>query len=74
MVKHWHSLPREVVDAPFTQTFKIKLDGVLRTLTELWMSLFIAGGLDQMAFRGPFQLKRFCDSMITSMCVRDRFQ
>jgi len=26
------------------------------------MSLFIAGGLDQMAFKGPFQLKQFCDS------------
>jgi len=30
---------------------------------ELWVSLFIAGELDQAAFRGPFQLKRFSDSM-----------
>ena len=28
------------------------------------MSLFIAGELDQMTSKGPFQLKRFCDSMI----------
>ena len=31
-------------------------------LMELWVSLFIAGGLDQMAFKGPFQLKPFYDS------------
>ena len=28
------------------------------------MSLFSAGELDQMAFKGPFQLKHFYDSMI----------
>jgi len=28
-------------------------------LMELWVSLFSAGGLDQMAFKGPFQLKQF---------------
>jgi len=27
---------------------------------ELWVSLFIAGELDQMTFKGPFQLKPFC--------------
>jgi len=31
---------------------------------ELWVSPFIAGKLDQMAFEGPFQLKQFFDSMI----------
>ena len=31
---------------------------------ELWVSLFIAGELDQMAFNGPFQLKPFYDSLI----------
>ena len=30
-------------------------------LMELWVSLFIAGGSDQMAFEGPFQLKPFRD-------------
>ena len=33
-------------------------------LMELWVSLFIAGPLDQMAFKGPFHLKLFSDSMI----------
>jgi len=28
------------------------------------VSLFIAGELDQVAFKGPFQLKRFYDSII----------
>ena len=28
-------------------------------LIELWVSLFIAEGLKQMAFKGPFQLKQF---------------
>jgi len=31
-------------------------------LMELWVSLIMAGELDQMAFRGPFQLERFYDS------------
>ena len=37
--------------------------GALSTLIELWVSLFVAGELDRMAFKGPFQLKRFYDSM-----------
>jgi len=29
MVKHWHRLPQEVVDAPSLETFKIRLDRAL---------------------------------------------
>ncbi|KFQ88320.1 hypothetical protein N337_09004, partial [Phoenicopterus ruber ruber] len=29
VVKHWHRLPREVVDAPSLETFKARLDGAL---------------------------------------------
>ncbi|KFW79655.1 hypothetical protein N336_00726, partial [Phalacrocorax carbo] len=32
VVKHWHSLPREVVDAPSLETFKVRLDGPLSNL------------------------------------------
>ena len=53
-------LPREVVDAPSLETPEVRLDGALSNLIYLWVSLFTARGLDQMAFKGPFQLKRFC--------------
>jgi len=43
VVKHWNRLPREVVDAPSLETFKIRLDGAL---VQFKMSLLIAGGLD----------------------------
>ncbi|KFR08500.1 hypothetical protein N306_09233, partial [Opisthocomus hoazin] len=32
VVKHWNGLPREVVDAPFLETFKARLDGALGNL------------------------------------------
>ncbi|KFQ37962.1 hypothetical protein N332_08315, partial [Mesitornis unicolor] len=32
VVKHWHRLPREVVDAPSLKVFKARLDGALSNL------------------------------------------
>ena len=32
VVKHWNRLPREVVDAPSLEVFKIRLDGALSNL------------------------------------------
>jgi len=46
VVKHWHRLPREVIDAPSLETFKIRLERSLSNLIELKMSLFTAGGVD----------------------------
>jgi len=46
VVKHWNRLPREVVDAPSLETFKVRLDGALSNLIWLRMSLLIAKGLD----------------------------
>ena len=63
MVRHWHRLPSEVVETLSLETFKVRLDRALSNLTELHVSLFIAGELNQMAFKGPFQLKLFNDSM-----------
>jgi len=46
VVKHWHRLPREVVDAPSLETFKVRLDEALSNLTWLKMSLLPAQGLN----------------------------
>ena len=32
VVKHWHRLLREAVDAPSLETFKVRLDGALSNL------------------------------------------
>ncbi|KFW67429.1 hypothetical protein AS28_15037, partial [Pygoscelis adeliae] len=32
VVKHWHRLPREAVDAPSLETFKVRLDRALSNL------------------------------------------
>ena len=32
VVKHWHRLPREAVDAPSLERFKVRLDGALSNL------------------------------------------
>ncbi|KAK4812268.1 hypothetical protein QYF61_012943 [Mycteria americana] len=43
VVKHWNRLPREVVDALSLGTFKVRLDGALRNLVQLKMSLLLQG-------------------------------
>ncbi|KFM05067.1 hypothetical protein AS27_03675, partial [Aptenodytes forsteri] len=32
VVRHWHRLPREVVDAPSLEAFKVRLDRALSNL------------------------------------------
>jgi len=32
VVNHWNGLPREVVDPPSLETFKVRLDGALSNL------------------------------------------
>ncbi|KFQ13812.1 hypothetical protein N330_12087, partial [Leptosomus discolor] len=32
VVRHWNRFPREVVDAPSLETFKVRLDGALSNL------------------------------------------
>jgi len=64
VVKPWHSLPGEVVDAPSLGTSKARLDvgsehpGLVEDVpAHCW-----GGGLDDLA--GPFQPKAFYDSTI----------
>ena len=40
-------------------------------LMELWVSPLTAGELDQMAFKGPFQLKQFHNSMTPNRLTSD---
>jgi len=46
MGKPWQGLPREVVDVPSLEMFKVKLDGALSNLIWVKVSLLTAGGLD----------------------------
>jgi len=46
VVKQWNRLPREVVDTPSLDTFKLRFDEALSNLIDLKMSLLIAQGLD----------------------------
>jgi len=42
VVKPWHRLPREVVNAPSLGTFQARLDGALSSLVQLKLSLLMA--------------------------------
>jgi len=45
VVKHWHRLPREAMEAPSLETFKARLDGALSNLVQMKTSPLTAGGL-----------------------------
>jgi len=61
--EHWNKLPREVVDSPFMEMFKILLDAYL---CDLLQGTFcrVPAGLDSGISWGPFQPLQFCDSVI----------
>jgi len=63
VVKPWHRLLREAVEALSLETFQTRLDSALKNLIQLKMSLLTAGGLGYMASKSRFQPKGFCDSM-----------
>ena len=46
VVRDWHRLPREAVDAPSLAVFKARLDGALSKLVWWKVSLPVAGGLE----------------------------
>jgi len=45
VVRHWHP-EREVMDALFLETLKVRMDRTRSNLSELWVFLFIVGELD----------------------------
>ena len=63
VMKHWHRLPREVVDAPSLEIFKVRLDGALTNLI-CRCPCSLLGGVNWLTFKGPFQPGLFCDSVI----------
>ena len=48
VVRHWHRLPSEVINAPFLEAFKARLDGTASNLVWWEVSLPIAGGWNDM--------------------------
>jgi len=68
VVRHWHRLPREAVDAPSLAVFQARLHGALSNLVWWKMFLLMAGGLETYDFVGPFQPLPFCDSFSLSTC------
>ena len=60
---HWNRLPKEVVDAPFLEAFKARLDVALGSLLWWLVTLHIARGLKLDDLCGPFQPRPFYDSM-----------
>ena len=61
---HWNRLPKEVVDAPTPDAFKVRLNATLGNLVWQLASLHMAGGLKLDDHCGPFQPRPFDDSMI----------
>ena len=69
VVTYWNRLPREVVDAPSLEAFKVRLDVALGSLVWWLATLHIAGGLKLRDHRGPFQPRPFYDSVIILVCI-----
>ena len=46
VVRHWNKLHKDAVDDMSLETFEARLEGTLSNLAKLWMSLFIAWGLN----------------------------
>lgn len=70
-MRHWNTLPGEVVDACTLETFKASLEGGLITLVWWNVSLLIALGFELDYFKGPFEPKPSYDSAILQKKVSE---
>ena len=57
-------MPREIVDAPSLETFKVSIDGILSILVWCLAALPMAGGMELGALLSPLQPKPFRDSVL----------
>lgn len=57
-------MPREVVGDPSLETFKVRMDGALRSDQAVAVPAHCRE-LNQVAVKGPFQLKPFFDSAVS---------
>jgi len=64
VVRHWHRLPTDVVDAPSLETFKARLDQALGNLMELWCPCALQGSLTRWPSEVPPNSE---DSMILQL-------
>ena len=51
VVRHWHRLPSEAVDAPSLEALKARLDGALSNLVQREVFLLIQGGWNQVILK-----------------------
>jgi len=61
-VRHWCRLIREVVGASSLETLRVRLDRAVSTWWRCGCPCLLQGKWDQMACKGPFQLRPFCDN------------
>jgi len=64
MVKCWNQVTQRGGTCPIAGNIQGQVGWALSSLVELEVSLLIAGGLDYMTFKGPFQPRLFYASMI----------
>lgn len=64
VLRNWNRLPREVVNVPSLEMWKVKLDRALINLVFWQVPLSTAKGLKIDHLYGPFQSKLFYDNII----------
>jgi len=65
VVTHWNRLSKKVVDAPYLEAFKARLNVSLGSLVRWLVTLHIAGGLKLYDHCGSFQPSPFYDMICT---------